>query len=233
MKELLTNYGFVINSEVEEKAAVFVYQRLSGLQIDGIAGPKTKTSLLNVKPSDRFIKPILWLEPSVSYRSQRDNLLYPDSTCNTTCMAMICDYLSAQSFPNNYEDEITKLLETPEAYSYFKKNFVGLEGYKPRTVHGMLVWAFNKLGLTSKFKLNASLKDIADFHQPVIVSGPFTSSGHMITVVGQTIDHDLIVHDPWGDWNTSYKDKSGQFKIYPKEKINFLLKTHFVQTGVQ
>ena len=51
--------------------------------------------------------------------------------------------------------------------------------------------------------------------------------GHIILVVGVTAEGDLICHDPYGDANTGYKEKKGEYVVYRKDWITpFIGKNH-------
>lgn len=78
--------------------------------------------------------------------------------------------------------------------------------------------------LGKRLNLDLIVKEIS-LGYPVIICGKFTG-GHFVTVVGYNLKKNvLIVHDPWGDWNTNYKNKNGKFVEYSISKLfsyNFL-----------
>ena len=206
---------------VETEAAVRCFQQENELMVDGIPGPLTK-SALQVVPSSPLRNPILWWH-DVPYLTQRDNLNDPGSTCNVTCIAMCLQYLGMESPEGEQlEDQLSKVLEANDAV--FARRFPVMfeKGYSAYNVHGMLKWLVNKKGFQDLYKLNSSLAEIRDLglHKgPTIVSGKFTSAGHLLVVTGETCLGDLIVNDPWGNWESGYKDHNGEQRIYSRNKF--------------
>lgn len=147
---------------------------------------------------------------AVPYFTQRDNTRFPGRTCNVTSYAMVLSYLGARKKGKAYsqfEDELEKYLE---------------DHGKDRHNHNDLVWLAGQYGVKARFTTNAKLADIdASLKKglPVVVSGVFTSAGHIVCIVGLTHDGDYLVHDPYGDVLSSpkYSNHDGKYKTYPRE----------------
>lgn len=72
--------------------------------------------------------------------------------------------------------------------------------------------------MNKKLSLDLIMKEINEGY-PVIICGKFTG-GHFVTVVGYNLTKNvLIIHDPWGDWNTKYANKNGEFVGYSIPKL--------------
>lgn len=221
-------------------AAVIMFQRRAGLTVDGKVGPLTWTAL---HEEDAVVKELLPVSvKKVPYFPQRDNIFVPTGTCNVTALAMLmayhrgCDYFKNKQMQP--EDYLFSQLQTDEARSVFLSQFPWAKrhGYNPRNVHGMLSWlAREKHGFEGRFTQGAGVDEIFEHlveYGPVILSGKFTASGHIVLLVGSTPDGDYVVHDPWGDWNIYYMNKgwdplansyTGKNAIYPKERMEEVL----------
>lgn len=233
LKNLLKEAGLVTTSsdifDLQTEAGVRTAQELLGLEKDGIAGPKTWEALLKKpKITNSILDPIKWVKIT-PYYPQRDNEYNPSGTCNVTSLAMVLAYHGiAPTRTNQLEDELFLRLQKPDAQAEFKRSYPTLVkmGYKPRHVHGMLGWLARRYGFDWRYSEATSRTEIEDFGRtvgPMIVSGRFTSSGHIVTLVGQTFFDDLIVHDPWGDWNTAYRSRDGKYRIYNREAMEDIL----------
>ncbi len=238
LKAKLKTLGFVVTNSNEfdyvTDATVRYFQEKNGLTKDGIVGPRTLGLLASTKPLEQQTNVIQWVA-STPYLSQRDNENVPGGTCNVTSLAMVLSFwgIKAKDDPTDaaieqLEDELFLRLEKEDAQAYFKKNFPTLvnQGFHARNIHGMLIWLAKQYGFTDKYSEGTSWKDMADFGRafgPMIISGAFTGSGHITCLTGMTIGGDLIVHDPYGDWNTKYKSKEGAFRIYNREDMEQIL----------
>lgn len=158
---------------------------------------------------------------SVSALSQRDNKLYPSSTCNTTSLAMVGDYYGIHAINKNeqLEDVFTQMTQEPWA----KRLAASLEGEKYAD-HAREVWAVLE-ALIEKFPAKIShadvkgytldeIRDHIDAGRPVIMGGNFpcgeTTIGHFQVIIGYTDNgKTFIVNDPWGNPNTKYVDHNG------------------------
>lgn len=233
LKTYLRTAGLVVTTsnvfDLQTEVAVRTAQELLGLEKDGVVGPKTWAELQS-EPEvfTTVVDPIKWVKVT-PYYPQRDNEYHPAGTCNVTSLAMVLAYHGVKpTKAKQLEDELFLRLQEPDAQAEFAKNYPDLKkmGYKPRHIHGMLGWLARKYGFNWKYSEATSREQICNFGTnvgPMIISGRFTSSGHIITLVGQTIKDDLIVHDPWGDWNTAYKSRDGKYRIYNREAMEDIL----------
>ena len=237
LKDLLTKAGLVTTPsnlfDLQTEAGVRTAQEMLSLEKDGIVGPKTWKELLE-KPRlfDNTIDPIKWVKMT-PYHPQRDNVYHPGGTCNVTSLAMVLAYhgVAPANPRNQLEDELFLRLQEPDAIAEFNRSYPSLKkmGYKPRHIHGMLGWLARQYGFNWSFSEQTSRKELASFGKsvgPMIISGAFTRSGHIITLVGQTHFDDLVVHDPWGNWNTGYRNRDGRYKIYNREDMEKILAGH-------
>ena len=126
----------------------------------------------------------------MDYFYQYSNLVGKPKTCANTSLAMVHNFLK----PNKkiIPDKITS-------------DFGIKRAQRPS---GMLQIA-KSYGLHSKMTTQGEIKDIK-FHlsegRPVIVNGYFTSSGHLVVIVGYDPETDeYIVNDPSGKWNQKWK----------------------------
>lgn len=126
---------------------------------------------------------------NVPYLSQRDNANDPDQTCNVTCVAMVLKYfgIRGNTTIRQLEDELDQ---------YMKK-----QGWN-RYLHSDLVKLQQAYGLKSRFTTTATWDEIKDHiaaGNPVIMSGKFTRSGHIIVLKGYDATG-FWVNDPYGEW---------------------------------
>lgn len=206
------------------EAAVRYFQSLNGLTKDGIVGPRTLAMLDTATPLPTAVNPISWIA-NTPYLSQRDNEHVPAGTCNVTALAMVLAFHGLKVDEGQLEDALFEELESKEGRAYFEKNFPTLvkQGYNARNVHGMLGWLAKKHGFQWKYTEGLSWKDMSAWAKPMITSGAFTGSGHVVCITGMTICSDLVIHDPYGDWNTQYKNRDGEFRVYNKEDMEQIL----------
>jgi len=135
---------------------------------------------------------------SVPYLSQRDNVRDPDKTCNVTCVAMVlkCFGIPAKTSTPQLEDELDQ--------------YMAKKGWS-RYVHDDLVQLQQDYGLKkSRFTTKATwdeIKQHLDAKNPVILSGKFTSAGHIIVLRGYDATG-FWVNDPFGEWFSSGYDKN-------------------------
>ncbi|WP_008310493.1 C39 family peptidase [Leptolyngbya sp. PCC 6406] len=139
---------------------------------------------------------------SVPWYSQRDNKYHPSSTCNVTCVAMILAYFGVRPKSDvQLEDQL--YLEVTE----------GGRNHGDRLLHEQLSQLMKDYGLSTKFSTQTSWQEIKTHlanGNPVIMSGYFTSSGHIIVLRGYD-ETGFWVNDPWGEWFTNgYQNKSGE-----------------------
>lgn len=232
----LRDYGYIVRVtgvfNLETEAAVRMFQRRQRVDIDGVAGPTTYrllSELPELHINEPRVDPIRFVHQA-RYFSQRNNTSKPLSTCGPTSIAMVLDYLEVEwSEETQLEDQVFWWLRQPDALSFFRKHFPwAVDRYNPWNIAGMLKWVVeDKYGLQDTFK-ECEWDEIEDHlasEGPVIMSGRFTGSGHIIVVVGMTTDGDLICHDPYGNWQRGYhRDHNGAFVIYNKEDVHPILK---------
>jgi uncharacterized protein YvpB len=124
----------------------------------------------------------------VPYFSQLDNKMYPYGSCNVTSIAMAMAYLGlSASGPDQLEDEIQMWVESN-----------GLSRHSPQH----LAEAVKGFGFKDTFVDNANFDEVKAWLRkgfPVVVHGYFTSSGHIVTLVGYN-SKGFIVNDPYGEW---------------------------------
>jgi GH24 family phage-related lysozyme (muramidase)/uncharacterized protein YvpB len=136
----------------------------------------------------------------VPYLSQRDNVVRPHQTCNVTSCAMVIKYYYPTiTSKGQLEDELSSKL-------------ISRYGSDAIYYHNNLVTILAEYGVKSVFNTNTSFEDVKrslDNGHPVIYSGKFTRSGHIIVIRGYD-DTGFIVNDPYGEWfSTGYQNKSG------------------------
>ena len=131
------------------------------------------------------------LLPDVPYFYQYDNDLYPSSTCQNTSIAMLLAAYGWRGEP----DDITAVYGKDTA----------------QTVAG-LASVFNDLAAASGLSprltghTDGTLADVdalLDRGLPVIVHGYFTSSGHVMVILGYDADG-YWVNDPAGTWDEDF-----------------------------
>lgn len=165
-----------------------------------------------VKPERGKIEPAYRLE--VPYYSQRDNIVRPHQTCNMTCCAMVVEYYypgTNAKKEGQLEDEMTLTA-------------MKLWGYDSIYYHSRIVDILDRYGVKSVFSTTTpveKMKQSISEGNPVIYSGKFTRSGHIIILVGYD-ERGFIVHDPYGEWFASgYRaDKPGDYKHYSYNLIS-------------
>ncbi len=134
----------------------------------------------------------------VPYLSQLDNLTNPGGTCNVTSVAMCMAYFGhpiRNSQNEQLEDELNQ---------YCSAN--GLDRHSPADLAKVL----RAYGYKDDFQSNAKWEDVKQWlnqGNPCIVHGYFTSSGHIITIIGYN-QTGWIVNDPYGEWYSTGYDTS-------------------------
>ena len=190
------------------------------------------------------------------YRTQLDNRFFPNGTCNTTSMVnMLLTNNVEFQYPTDMqpEDYLTTLLESPEAWARMRQLYPWAvsKGYHPRHVHDMLAWAVNEKLVgrpVVKFSTQSSLAeiayDIAVRKRACVVSGRFTSYGHIVAVVGletsqediETVDNPgnidiaaisaFIVDDPYGNYFTGYSSQQGNSIVFPIDAFDWVTREY-------
>lgn len=233
LQHVVRDLGYDVQSsgvfDLNTDAAVRTIQRRQGLVPDGVVGPLTRSALAVAAPAvPAPMKPVR-VQPLAPYRSQRDNAHSPSSTCNVTSYAMLLHALGVKEPQGKQlEDALYEAIVSPAGAAEFRRGSPALVGkVAPQTVHAMLVWAASQFGRRTRFTMNARWSEITDSvaaGKPVVLAGRFTSSGHIVCVVGLAGSRDLICHDPWGDWNRGYRDHNGEARIYSVESLTEITK---------
>jgi len=177
------------------------------------------------------------------YHSQRNNSLFPYSVCGTTVTANVLHYLSKRDklFYVHDDDEVFKVLNSDtlikKAEAYITGGEVWMKKYlkhRGSTDYTHLNNLMIMLGEVGKYLTNytyaftikyRSFKSIFESlyvdKMPLIVSGQFTKSGHYVLLIGEDLEDNgsLIFHDPYGDWNTNYKEHMGKMVKYTIEDL--------------
>jgi hypothetical protein len=208
------------------EAALYALQRRSGLVPDGLVGPATRARLdAEVPEGLAAAGPLVRCLEEVPYLTQRDNRHEPLATCNVTALAMalLSRGVRPRDASKQLEDELYEFLHSDAAVAYYRQNSPELFArHTPaHEVHDNLAWAATQHGVPASFsgkRTRAQIEAELAAGRPVLLSGAFTGSGHIVLLVGLTCDGDFIVHDPYGDWTTKYKDPSGAFRIYERDR---------------
>lgn len=134
---------------------------------------------------------------AVPYLSQVDNSQNPFGSCNVTSIAMCLKYLGIQQTNSSkqFEDELQDWLEAR-----------GLDRHEPNA----LAQAVAGYGCQDNFSTSATLDQVKQWlaqGNPCVTHGYFTSSGHIVAIVGYN-NQGLIVHDPYGKWTEGGYDRN-------------------------
>lgn len=188
------------------------------------------------------------------YRTQRNNLIDPTQTCQVTSMIMALEASGISfEYPKNEqpEDYLARLLDEPDAWAKLKKEYPAMAGRPPREVHAILSWAVNEklckrrvTTFTTKVSTQEILWRLARHKCASVVSGRFTSYGHLVAVIGfetkqervedlwnpYMLDLDkieaIIVDDPFGNSKTGYKDTNGNDVYYSLQEFVHLTRIY-------
>lgn len=184
----------------------------------------------------------------VPYHSQRDNMYFPKSTCGSTCLGMILEYLNKKRFGSKEygftddnimtllasDDLVKKVLAINKSYeSYARKRKDPITGKD--TQFNYMNNVFIALGIAGEiitnyeylFKINYrscdTIMEVIDSSMPVQILGKFNigsirTINHYILIVGYD-EHNFICHDPYGDWYSNYTNYNGAFVRYRKEDV--------------
>jgi Peptidase_C39 like family len=151
----------------------------------------------------------------VPYYQQVDNLYEPMRTCNTSSCAMVAKFLGAA------------ITGDDQYYQIVRK-------YGDTTDHMAQGKALLELGIHSDWCTNLDYQDLdtsLDAGLPVVVGilhrGTLASptGGHMIVVIGRTVNKDYVCHDPFGsllDEDGAYTGavNNGNQVVYPRSILN-------------
>jgi uncharacterized protein YvpB len=133
----------------------------------------------------------------VPYKSQRDNALEPDGTCNVTSLTMCLEFLSIprRQSDGQFEDELC---------AYALDN--GLDRHEPAA----LAQIVQDYGGQDAFNSHSTINEVKGWlaaGNPAVTHGFFTGSGHIVVFVGYD-ETGFIVHDPYGEWYADGYDKN-------------------------
>lgn len=219
------------------EAAIYVFQHGEGLVPDGVVGPQTAARLFRdeggARPACFAGDPAqtLVMVPGVPYFSQRDNVHRPLATCNVTSLAMALRYhgVSPRRAGQQLEDELFELATSRACMEHYQAQSPDLfrQGVPPYEVYDNLVWLAEQRGLAASFSTERALSDFDDelrAGRPVLISGAFTGSGHIVLLIGRTAAGDFVCHDPYGDWNGRYHERGGEARIYERDRTLAVLK---------
>lgn len=154
----------------------------------------------------------------VPFYSQLDNYTQKDKTCNSSCCAMVLEYLLPGTLNGLRGDDayLKKVLQIGDS-----------------TDHTVQTKVLNSYGVKSEFFYNLNFEDLdreISEGVPVVAGilhrGPTTNpaknAGHMIVIVGKK-GQDYVVHDPFGSLLDGYTGSadSGRFVVYPRRELQF------------
>ena len=162
---------------------------------------------------------IINISTGIKNRYQMLTKRRPKAECNTTSAAMACDYTGNKIIsPVGVmpEDYLMDILDSDEGRAYLQKICPGAK-YNPWNDSYCIAWAVNKALGKEICKVVKATMDEMITHVAnggaVSIGGGFLSggtSGHFVCVVGiETNDNtvkNIIIDDPYGNYNTNYKD---------------------------
>lgn len=144
------------------------------------------------------------VELNVPYFSQRDNPRFYWSTCNVTSIAMVFHYYGVRSqWAVQLEDELLQ----------WCFNNYGQGSQLEHSVLSALIRAYRFKTSFSTTRRWSEVKSELMNQRPVVLAGDFTASGHILTVIGYN-STGYIVHDPWGNALTGYRNTEGRRLVY-------------------
>lgn len=156
---------------------------------------------------------------SVSYKSQRDNEINPDGSCNVTSLAMCLEFLGAKRKDDRgqFEDEL---------YEYAENH--GLSRHDPHDLAAIV----EDYGCRDDFRTDATIAQVKEWltdGKPAVVHGYFTDFGHIIVLAGFD-ESGFLAHDPYGEWYSwgydrnaaGWEDDKGKYVHYSYDMITRL-----------
>jgi hypothetical protein len=141
------------------------------------------------------------------------------------------------------EDYLMDILDSAEGHAYLQKLVPGAK-YNPWNDSYCIAWAVNKvLGKEVCKIIKATFEDMIEHiskGDAIGIGGGFLSggtSGHFVCVVGYERDYDgeiinIIIDDPYGDYNTKYKDhfNGDDIKISTKKFVKLTFGNSKIKT---
>jgi len=189
------------------------------------------------------------LTKGMDYHTQINNEKIPFASCNTTSFVMA---LKGARIPYPWpdglqeEDFLTDWMHRKEAWSFLNTLYpnAAASGMIPQNYSDCLAWGINELfgrtvdHFTREGTLQQMIWEVSRGH-PIVMSGPFTESGHFICLVGfETLQNKedlqtmmsvavdavqtVIIDDPYGDYHTSYRSHKGNDIMFGLEEYNQL-----------
>ena len=186
------------------------------------------------------------------YRSQRDNVLRPGSSCNVTAAVMV---LEASGHPPSEiaslpagaqpEDLLTQIAESKASYDHMRLtcpqfyDMAGNPAVHPAEAPFMLDWivaqAYGRYLLRYSENITfGKMQDQIDAGRAVLLHGLLTPEGHYVAMVGYDALDDvggkigavtaLRLDDSWGDWQTGYTSRNGEHTTLPLNRATELLR---------
>lgn len=178
------------------------------------------------------------------YHTQINNKILPYVSCGTTCLAEYISWLNIK-WNKNYicdDDKVFEILNSQpiidQANILIKKGIIDNSALdyrldNPNTIIDESHYAHlnnfmellaicgnyitnNEFSFQIKYQLPDEIKYAIDDDYPSLLGASFTKSGHFVLVVGYDDNDNLIVDDPYGNWNKSYsKETLGQGNHLP------------------
>ncbi len=161
---------------------------------------------------DVIISPTRILD--VPYFPQTDNRIRPGQTCNMTSAAMVVEYFYPGTNARYPNDQLEDLMTTYCVDNWGRDSIY----YHSRIVDTLKHWNVKStFSTTTRF---SKIKHHLDQGNPVIYSGKFTRSGHIIVLRGYD-ETGFQVNDPWGEWYSWGYDKNTPTKKDKGENLHY------------
>ena len=142
----------------------------------------------------------------VPYFSQLDNPRDPFVTCNVTSIAMVLAFHGRRS--RNPRQQLED-----ELYQWIIDRY----GRQARTDNSVMQKLYQAYGFGGGFSTSRTWSQIKQElieNRPVVIGGYFTHGGHIICIIGFD-EFGYIVHDPYGNALTGYRQTEGKSLRYP------------------
>ncbi|MGC9502992.1 C39 family peptidase [Baaleninema sp.] len=171
-----------------------------------VAAAVTQATATATAEPPSYVKPDGSVKLDVPFLSQLDNTNNPYGSCNVTCVSMCMAYFghpTKNSSGQQLEDEL---------YQFMLDR--GLSRHSPHDLEQLL----KLYGYQDDFQEAAKWDEVKAWlrqGKPCITHGWFTSSGHIVTIIGYN-DSGWIINDPYGKWSRSGYDTyaSGAGVVY-------------------
>lgn len=188
------------------------------------------------------------------YHTQRNNAIAAAETCQVTSVVMALRATGIEfAFPEGTqpEDHLAQILDGEEARAKVRAEYVTMANRPPREIHAILSWAINERLVGRKvsvFSTKVTVEELifrlAVHRAASVVSGRFTRTGHVVTLIGFESDQEdlemlsgpgavrlsdvraLIIDDPWGDFKSGYQDHDGNDVFFALKEFNYLTREY-------